>query len=127
MMMHPRNLTAAYREYCGKELEGAHDALVDVRATVEVLNGQLERHKELPRRVRKLAEMLATPTNKNAIDPAGKFIWRDGEAHIAFGKHNGTPLKDLDRSYLEWMLKGQFSPEVHVIVQDALKGQYPER
>ena len=41
--MEPRTLSAAYRLYCGKELENAHDALEDVRATVEVLKGQIEK------------------------------------------------------------------------------------
>ena len=32
----PRTLVAAYRYYCGKELEEAHSALADTRATMEV-------------------------------------------------------------------------------------------
>ena len=42
--MEPRTLSAALRYYCNKELEGAHDALADVRATVDVLKGQLIRY-----------------------------------------------------------------------------------
>ena len=38
-----RTLSAAYRFYCGKELEGAHSALADTMATYEVLMAQLDR------------------------------------------------------------------------------------
>ena len=39
--MEPRNLSAALRFYCGKEHDGAHDALADVEATADVLLAQL--------------------------------------------------------------------------------------
>jgi GTP cyclohydrolase II len=40
--MEPRNLTAALKYYCNEEMEGAHDALNDVRATIKVFEGQLD-------------------------------------------------------------------------------------
>ncbi|HFC01188.1 MAG TPA: 3'-5' exonuclease, partial [Phaeodactylibacter sp.] len=40
--MEPRTLSAALKYYTGKKIENAHDALADVRATVDVLKGQLE-------------------------------------------------------------------------------------
>ena len=42
--MEPRTLKAALKVYCGKDLEDAHDALADVRATVEVLAGQISKY-----------------------------------------------------------------------------------
>src|SRR5690606_21357049 len=45
-LMEPRNLSAAYRFYCNKELEGAHSAEADTIATYEVLKAQLERYKD---------------------------------------------------------------------------------
>ena len=42
--MQPRTLKAALQFYCQKELEGAHDALADVRATVEVFAGQIVKY-----------------------------------------------------------------------------------
>lgn len=50
-LMGPRNLSAAVRHYCGRELEGAHAAEVDCHATVDVLLAQLERYPDLPRDV----------------------------------------------------------------------------
>ena len=53
-LMGPRNLSAAVRHYCGRELDGAHTAEADTHATVDVLLAQLQRHSELPRDVQGL-------------------------------------------------------------------------
>lgn len=53
-LMGPRNLTAAVRHYCGRELDGAHSAEADTHATVDVLLAQLKRHSELPHDVQGL-------------------------------------------------------------------------
>ncbi|MEP7162551.1 MAG: 3'-5' exonuclease [Candidatus Moraniibacteriota bacterium] len=45
-MFAPRNLIAAYKLYCGKEHISAHTGAGDVRATVEILEKQLERYPE---------------------------------------------------------------------------------
>lgn len=45
-MFAPRNLSAAYKHYCGKEHTTAHTGAGDVRVTVEVLEKQLEKHPE---------------------------------------------------------------------------------
>ena len=41
-----RTLSAAYKFYCGKNLEDAHTAEADTRATYEVLKSQLDRYPE---------------------------------------------------------------------------------
>ena len=43
----PRDLTAAVRKYCGREHLGAHDAMADVKATLDVLYGQREAYPDL--------------------------------------------------------------------------------
>lgn len=55
-LMGPRNLSAAVRHYCGKELVGAHAADADAEATIDVLLAQLERHSDLPRDAKGLHE-----------------------------------------------------------------------
>ena len=45
-MFAPRNLSAAYKLYCGKEHVSAHTGAGDVRATVEILEKQLEKYPE---------------------------------------------------------------------------------
>ena len=42
--MEQRNLSAAYKFYCGKNLEDAHSALADTAATYEVLKAQLDKY-----------------------------------------------------------------------------------
>ena len=42
--LEPRNLKAAYKFYCGKELENAHAAEADTMATYEVLKAQLDKY-----------------------------------------------------------------------------------
>ena len=44
--MEQRTLTAAYKFYCGRNLEDAHTAEADTRATYEVLMAQLDRYPE---------------------------------------------------------------------------------
>lgn len=45
-MFAPRNLSAAYKHYCGKEHTTAHTGAGDVRATIEILEQQLEKYPE---------------------------------------------------------------------------------
>ncbi|HRW76242.1 MAG TPA: 3'-5' exonuclease, partial [Saprospiraceae bacterium] len=40
--MEPRTLKAAVKFYCNRDFEDAHDALEDVRATIDVLSGQID-------------------------------------------------------------------------------------
>jgi len=47
--MERRNLSAAYEFYCGKNLDGAHRAEEDVRASWEVFWAQIRRYETLPK------------------------------------------------------------------------------
>lgn len=44
---HPRNLQQAYNVYCGLVLQDVHDAEVDARAVVKILDGQIMMDKSL--------------------------------------------------------------------------------
>lgn len=121
---HPRDLEAAYRQYCGKELKNSHASDVDARASAEILASQLEIHAELPRDIEGLHQFCCDPQEANWVDPDGKFICCDGEITFNFGKkHKGKPLKEVaetDPGYLEWILTDDFSAEVKRIAKDAL-------
>ena len=43
-LMEKRNLSSAYKFYCGKKLENAHSAEADTLATVDVFRAQMERY-----------------------------------------------------------------------------------
>ena len=126
----PRSLDGALRFYgveAGQAHRQAHDASSDVEATVAVLAAQLNTYPDLPTTVAELHDWLY-PIDPNRIDADGKLVWRDGVATVTFGAQAGTSLADLaagDRSFLEWVLRKDFSDEVKAIVRDALAGRFP--
>ena len=67
-LMGPRNLSAAVRHYCGRELEGAHAAEADTHATIDVLLAQIERHPELPKDVPGLHDFCMRNSEKDRDD-----------------------------------------------------------
>jgi DNA polymerase-3 subunit epsilon len=126
-----RDLTAAYKFYCGKDLSGAHRAEADVRAAAEVLFAQVERYADLPKDMEGL-NAFCTQVDASRVDAEGKFVWRNGEAAFGFGnKHKGKTLREVvasDRGYINWMIeKGAFSADVIKICRDALAGVYPAK
>ncbi|HEY87351.1 MAG TPA: 3'-5' exonuclease [Dehalococcoidia bacterium] len=124
----PRNLQAAYKKYCGKEMDNAHSAEADAKAAAEILNGQLEMYQDLPKDIAGLSA-LCYEVEENTIDIEGKFIWSEGEALCNFGKHKGRLLREIAidyPEYLEWISRGNFSLEVKKIVIRALNGEFPE-
>ena len=126
--MEPRDLTAAYRFYCGKTLEGAHGALVDTRATLEVLQAQVARYAELPDDVAGLDRLFNQP-DARFVDSHRRFYWRNNEATFNFGNRRGQTLREVASSspdYLRWILERDFPSEVKGIVASALEGRFPE-
>ena len=126
--MERRDLSAAVRFYLDRDHEGAHSAEADVTATLDVLESQLERYDDLPRTVEELAQW-SRAGRPGAIDPDGKFVWKNGEAVFAFGKHQGKPLKNIAESapdYLKWITKSDFPNEAKKLVAEALKGNFPK-
>lgn len=107
--MEPRNLTAAYKFYCGKDLTAAHSAQADTRATFEVLKAQLDRYPNLQNDVEKLAEF--SRQNRN-VDLAGRMIYNEQNVPVFnFGKYKGEPVAEVlgrDTGYYGWMMKGDF-------------------
>lgn len=92
----PRNLTAAYRYYCGKELEGAHGAEADISATADVLLGQLDMYDDLPTDISGLARYTSSlPEGMERVDVAGK-LYRDsnGDIRFNFGKFANVKVSD---------------------------------
>ena len=108
--MEQRNLVAAYKFYCDKELTDAHSAESDTRATYEVLKAQLDRYSELENSVDALS---AFSSFNNNVDFAGRMIYNEsGEEVINFGKYKGQLVKDVfkkDIGYYGWMMQGDFA------------------
>ena len=115
--MEQRTLVAAYKFYCGKNLEDAHSALADTRATYEVLLGQLDRYPELENDVEKLAEFSRSGRN---LDLAARIVLDDKDVPVFnFGKHKGQPVKEVFRkepSFYSWMMQGDFPKNTKDVV-----------
>ncbi|MBQ1226989.1 MAG: 3'-5' exonuclease [Alistipes sp.] len=107
--MEQRTLVAAYKFYCDKELDGAHSAEADTKATYEVLKAQLDRYPELQNDVAALAEFS---TRGETADYAGRIIYNEkGEEVFNFGKYKGMSVSEVFRkepSYYAWMMNGDF-------------------
>jgi DNA polymerase-3 subunit epsilon len=102
----PRTLTAAKLFYCGETMEGAHNALFDTLATVDVLRGQLARYTDLA--ALDVPALAQFSKMDQRVDLAGKLV-RDAEGDVVynFGKCKGTKMKH-DPSFGEWMLRQTF-------------------
>lgn len=106
--MEQRTLGAAYKFYCAKNLDGAHSAEVDARATYEILEAQLERYPELGTTVESVLKTLGEET---IVDFARRFIIENGVEVFNFGKFKGRPVAEVlktEPQYYDWMMKGDF-------------------
>lgn len=125
--LYPRTLTAAYKFFCGKDLEGAHGAAADTAATWEVLLGQLAKHPELPRESAELAQ-FSDNSDPDALDRNRRFKWNGDDVVVNFGKYSGRTLKDIaenEPGFLRWIIKSDFPDDVKEIASDALIGKFP--
>ena len=108
--MEQRTLSAAYKFYCDKDLNDAHTAEADTRATYEVLMSQLDRYPELQNDVAFLADYSSF--NKN-VDFAGRMVYDDkGVEVFNFGKYKGMSVSDVlkrDPGYYSWILNSDFT------------------
>lgn len=107
--MEQRNLTAAYKFYCNKDLANAHSAEADTMATYEVLKAQLDRYPELENDVNFLSKYSSFTNN---VDFAGRMVYNEkGQEVINFGKYKGRVVEEVlksDPSYYAWIMNGDF-------------------
>ncbi len=123
-----RSLTAAVERFLGKDHLGAHGALADVRASIDVATEMLGRaFPGVPRQLDALHQ-ACWPKDPSAIDAAGKIVWRDGAAVINFGKKwRGIRLDKMAKRDLLWVADKatEISTEVRNICRAAADGVYP--
>jgi len=106
--MEQRTLSAAYKFYCNKELDGAHGAEVDASATFEILEAQTERYPVLGNTVDSIIKAIG---EEHVVDFARRFIMDNGIEIFNFGKYKGRPVADVlknEPQYYDWMMKGDF-------------------
>lgn len=107
--MEQRTLKAAYKFYCDKDLENAHSAEADIKATYEVLMAQISRYPDLQNDIKFLAEFS---TQRQYADLMGRISYNDkGDEVFTFGKHLNKTVEsvfEVEPSYYDWMMKGDF-------------------
>lgn len=120
--MEQRTLKAAYRFYCGKNLDHAHSADADTMATYEVLMAQLDRYQDSEYTA---PDGFVSKPIVNNIEQLSQFTcnsqWADLVGHIGydkqhreifnFGKHKGKTLEsvfNVEPAYYDWMMKADF-------------------
>ena len=136
--MERRNLSAAYKFYCGRKMEEdfeAHRADQDTEATYRVLQAELDmyepgKQEEPDRSLRNDMDELAefSKTNDN-VDFAGRIVWKemtDSSGKVLldekgvprkhevfnFGKYKGWAVADVlnrDPGYYSWMIANDFT------------------
>lgn len=108
-VMEPRNLAAAFKFYCHKDLENAHSAKYDTMATFDILKAQLEHYPNLDKTVDGLHKLSA---QKDQVDLAGRIIYNEKKEEVFnFGKHKGKLVKEVfkrEPSYYDWMVQNDF-------------------
>lgn len=136
--MERRNLSAAYKFYCGRKMEDdfeAHRADQDAEVTYRVLMGQLDKYnpetaeesdRALPNDMKYLAEFSKMNDN---VDFAGRIVWQDMKGPdgkvlttedgspmrqevFNFGKYKGCAVTEVlqkDPGYYSWMIANDFT------------------
>src|ERR1700749_1316291 len=107
-MMEQRTLSAAYRFYCQKELEGAHGAEADASATWEVLEAQVVKYPQLGTNIDTILKCIG---EEPVVDFARRFVMENGVEVFNFGKHKGRSVAETlkaEPQYYDWLVKGGF-------------------
>jgi len=120
--MEKRTLAAAFKFYCHQELDGAHGAMVDARATYDVLKAQLDVYQDaeyedangnVTRPIKNEVEALCcfSAYDRNA-DFVGRIVYDEkGVEVFNFGKNKGVPVEKVLREqpgYFGWIMNGEF-------------------
>ena len=99
----PRDLNSVSERYLGRTIEGAHDASVDVEATLDIM----DRLKEIGNMSSMRAADIAVALNNGSIIGDGRIVWDEERVTIAFGKLEGALLFDATRAdpgYFNWII-----------------------
>lgn len=130
--MESRTLSGAVKFYLNKNLEDAHTANADTRATLEVLKAQLDKYDGVEYKdsegnvsvpVVNDMQALADFTNVHRwADLAGHLIYdKQGRVCLNFGKHKGKALEEvfkIEPNYFEWMMRSEFPLSTKRIVSE---------
>jgi DNA polymerase III subunit epsilon len=124
-----RDLKAAYRFFCSKDLTHAHSALGDASAALEILGAQIAKYGSGSEYLESLIDFEYEPMGA-FFDDERKFRWWNDELYPMFGKYaRKHPVREIaqkDSAYLQYLLTTDFDEKVKNMLQEALVGKYPE-
>lgn len=104
-----RTLSAGYKFYCGEELDDAHSAEADTKATYEILKAQLDKYDDIENSVEALSEYS---THGKRGDFAGFILFNDkGQEIFSFGKYKGRTVEEVlkeNPGYHAWIQNADF-------------------
>ena len=120
-LMEKRNLSSAYKFYCNKILENAHDSYADTKATVEIIKKQIDfymNQEVIDNKGNKLGKItsnidsIGSIINNNIVDISGRIIKNsDGKEIFNFGKYKNQLVEAVFKEnpqYYHWMINNDF-------------------
>lgn len=110
-------LGETYKRYIGEELDGAHDALIDIYATIKIFHKQLEQNPLLPSDAAEIEAFCEGEFKR--VDFAGKLYDKEGQVYWRFGKHKGKLVSET-ADYCNWVLKSDFPSETKLQIRKVL-------
>lgn len=118
-VLNPNKLSDVYKRYTGKDLDGAHDALNDIKATFEILMCQLQTHQKEDLTPQDID--LMCQGERKRFDLSGKtYLNASGEVCWSIGKNANNPV-NKDIPYLNWVLSSDFPEETKAKLRTLLK------
>ena len=109
----PRNLSALYKKYTGKELDGAHNSLNDVKATVEIFKHQVDLFKQTQTEMDDVFGYISSFDESKLICVDGSIKRGSNpdspeELVFARGKYKDIDIMEVcvrDFSYIKWFME----------------------
>lgn len=118
--LQPRTLDAIYKKYTGKDLENAHNALYDVKATIEIFKHQLNTFTEQDVT---LDEIMGFEESQ-IFDVDGMFKKEEDKIIFTKGKYRGIEFMQIckeDTGYIKWYMN---NPDFSNHTKNILRNYY---
>lgn len=104
--LHPRTLETIYKNYTGKDLDNAHNALYDVKATIEIFQHQVALYHEQGISI----DDIMGFEESQIFDVDGMIKKVDDKIHFAKGKYRDTEFMEVTRKdpgYIRWFMENK--------------------
>lgn len=120
--MEQRTLKAAYKFYCGENLENAHSAEADTVATYEILKSMLDKYKDIDFEDKEGNVSQPVVNDMESLDKFSKYhrnadlmgqiVYDENDKEVFnFGKYKGKRVEKVFQDqpqYYDWMMKADF-------------------